>query len=95
MLSRIDSEYHGSRCTAYQEEELRVRVLVRAFEVKLWGNLRRQHIGVNTHLERASMGKFLEMTLYRGRSLYWFVTLAGAATRRHRLGSPLVVYLYG
>jgi hypothetical protein len=77
MLSRIDGKYRGSRCAAYQEEELRVRALGRAFEVKLWGTL-----GVNTHLARASMRKFLETTLYHGSSLDWFVTLAGAATRR-------------
>jgi hypothetical protein len=77
MLSRINDKYHGSRCVAYQEQELRVRALGRAFEVKLWGTL-----GVNTHLARASIGKFLETTLYHGKSLNWFVTLAGAATRR-------------
>jgi hypothetical protein len=48
-----------------------------AFDVKLWGTL-----GINTHLARASIGKFLEMTLYHGRSLDWFLILAGAATRR-------------
>jgi hypothetical protein len=63
MLSRIDGEYHGNGCAVYQEEELRVRALGRAFEVKLWGTL-----GVNTHLARASMRKFLETTLYHGRS---------------------------
>jgi hypothetical protein len=48
-----------------------------AFDVKLWGTLI-----INTHLARASIGKFLEMTLYRGRRLDWFLILAGAATRR-------------
>jgi hypothetical protein len=48
----------------YKEEELRVRALGRAYEVKLWGTL-----CVNTHLARASIGKFLETTLYHGMSL--------------------------
>jgi hypothetical protein len=63
MLSRIDVMYHGSPCAAYQDEELQVRVLGRAFEVNLWGTL-----GVNTHLARTSVGKFLETTLYHGRN---------------------------
>jgi hypothetical protein len=35
-----------------------------AFEVKLWGTF-----GINTHHATASMGKFLEMTLYHSMRL--------------------------
>jgi hypothetical protein len=56
-----------------------------AFEVKLWGTL-----GVNTHLTRASMGKFLEMTLYHSMRLVWFSSWPKLQLEDGRLGLPLV-----
>jgi hypothetical protein len=69
--------------------ELRVRELDEAFEVKLWGTL-----SVNTHLARASMGKFLEMTLYHGRRYIGFSPWPERQQEDDRVGLPLVVYLY-
>jgi hypothetical protein len=51
-LSRIDGEYHRSRCVAYQEEELHVRALGRAFGVNIWGTLGVKTEGPNWRQER-------------------------------------------
>jgi hypothetical protein len=53
MWNRIEGKYHGSRCAAIKEEELRVRAPWWAFGVKLWETL-----GVNTHLAPVTLGKY-------------------------------------
>jgi hypothetical protein len=52
MRNRIKGKYHGSRCAATKEVELRVRVPWWVFGVKLWETL-----GINTHLALVTLGK--------------------------------------